>query len=301
MSGPTIHGERLLLDRRLDQEIVEITENQWKELEKIVGVSLSNRTLVIQLYLHLYSMAGSSHSPDNTVLITDILPALERWIRASDLLLEKLRAKKPDISSREAYLAFLDQDRIQKLHRALPSQLLLFAAESAVGAGQIVKQEIESETRHLPIENDLWSAWVCLTARVLKGAGLKISGASIDKSSHSNPSPFIRAIMELQSLLPKQCRRYNGYESVRTATQQSLRSMGGLKTQLLLQVLMWGLQLPEQSGYPGSLRKGSKDHIAAFEARVREMQHKIAVRNQKFGFDAYSAFPHLRPAPENET
>lgn len=301
MSSPTIHGERLLLDRRLDLELVEITETQWREIERIIGVSLSNRTMAIQFYMHLYGMAGSSHSPDNTVLVTDILPALERWMRAGDLLIERLRGKKIDLSSRDAYVALLDEERIQKLRRALPSQLLLFAAESAVGAGQIVRQEIESESRHRPIENDLWSAWVCLTARILKAAGLKISGASIDKSSHANPSPFIRAVIELQSLLPKQCRRYNGYESVRTATQQSLRNMGGLKTQLLVQVLMWGLQLPEHPGYPGNLRKGTKGDIAAFEARVREMQHKIALRNQKFGFDPYSVFPHLRPSSEGET
>jgi hypothetical protein len=127
---------------------------------------------------------------------------------------------------------------------------------------------------------------------------LTISGASTDKSAHESPSPFIRAIIKLQSFLPKECQRFNGYESVRKAAQQSLAAMGEMKEQMLLQLFFWGMQLPETAGYPGNLREGSKDRIAAFEARVKEMQDKIASRNKKFGFDPYSVFPHLRPSSE---
>jgi hypothetical protein len=74
--------------------------------------------------------------------------------------------------------------------------------------------------------------------------------------------------------------------------------MGGMKKQMLLRVLLWGMQLPEHSGYPGDLRQGSKDRIAAFETRAEDMQRKITNRNQKFGFDPYSIFPHLRPSSE---
>jgi len=298
MSRPTLHGERLLLDRS-GFEWVAIKDNEWNDFEKVIGLRISSQIRErIEFHLHIYGLVGSCYSPDNTVLLTDIIPALDRWIRAGNSLLEILKAEKKDIQSRDAYAEFLDPNRTKTLVRDLPLQFLLFAVQSAIAAADIVKLEIENEKRNLPIENDLWSAWVCLTARILDSAGLTISGASTDKTV--NESPFISGIVKLQSFLPKECRRFNGYESVRIATQQSLRRMGGMTDELLLQVLIWGLQPPECVGYPGNLRQGSKDRIAAFEERVKEMQELVASRNRKNALQFYSVLPHLRPSSETE-
>jgi hypothetical protein len=299
MSHPALHGERLLLDRPGFERLTMVTieDDEWKDFEKIIGLPISGEIRDrIKFHLDVYSLAGSAYSPDNTALVTEVLPALDRWMRAGNSLLEKLKAEKKDIQSRDTYVEFLDPARIATLSRDLPAQLLLFSVQSALAAGEIVKHEIENENRNLPIENDLWSAWVCLTARILDRAGLTISGASTDKSTHE--SPFIRGIVKLQSFLPKECRHFNGYESVRTATQQSLRRMGGMKDELLLQVLIWGLQSPECAGYPGNLREGSKDRFVAFEARVKDMQDIFASRNRKFSLEPYSVYPHLRPSSE---
>ncbi len=70
---------------------------------KLLGHTQASTT---QRYAHL------------AVLVTEIPPALERWLRTGNSLLENLKAEKKDILSRDAYVELLDQDRIQKLHRA---------------------------------------------------------------------------------------------------------------------------------------------------------------------------------------
>lgn len=290
-----IHGERLLLNR-VSSEIVIIDDEDWKEFERIIEHPIQDFRTAISLYLNLFSYAASHYRPENTVLITEILPALNRWIKVGESLLQSLGTENKAHASREEFVKSLDQDRIAALPRALPLELLRFAGEAALSAATIVKTEIEHEGRNLPIENDLWCAWVCLTARALEKAGIETTGASTDKSIHE--SPFIKGIDFLQSFFPRHCHRYNGYESVRTNTQAAVRAMGGMEHRMLMQVLMWGLQLPETAAYPGNLHAGAQDRIALFEKRIKEMQLRIAERNKRWGFDPYLKFPHLRPTSE---
>jgi hypothetical protein len=101
----------------------------------------------------------------------------------------------------------------------------------------------------------------------------------MDKTA--NGSPFIRGIVKLQSFLPKECQRYNGYESIRVAMQQSLSGMKTMTDRMLIHILGWGLQFPDWRGYPGNLRQGSKDRTVAFEAREKELRRRIAIRHWK--------------------
>lgn len=302
MSRSNRHGERLLLSW-LDFKWATITDHQWKDVERDIGLGLSNQVRDrIKFHIDVYCTAGSFYSPENTVLVTEALPAIDAWLKAGKSLLKKLKAQKQEIQSRKSLLQnlleLLHPDRIEGLSRGLPMRLLLFAVQSAVAAGEIVRREITDESRNMPMEADLWSAWVCLMRQDLESAGLTISGASTDKTAHESPSPFIRGIVKLQSFLPKECQRYNGYEFVRKATQQSLLVMGDMEAEMLLQVLFWGMQLTGRVGYPGKMRQGPKDRIAAFEALVEDMKRDRRIHNKKFGFDPSSIFPHLRPSSE---
>src|SRR4051812_28018425 len=111
MPRTTVHGERLLLNWP-DSKCVTLGDDDWKDFEKVIGLRISSETKDrIKFYLDFYCMTGSAYSPENTVLVTEILPALERWIRAGNSLLETLKAGKEDIQSRDTYVDFLDPDR----------------------------------------------------------------------------------------------------------------------------------------------------------------------------------------------
>lgn len=291
-----LHGERLVLKRPKSVHFMALSDDGWKLFEQIIEHPVQDFRSWISYCLFLYNFAASHYTPENTVLVTDLLPALNRWIKVGEHLLQRLRTEENVDASRDALVQFLDQDRIAALSRILPLELLGFTANAALSAATIVKNEIEHESRNLAIENDLWSAWVCLTAKALEREGVETTGASTDKSTHE--SPFIKGIDFLQSFFLKDCHRYNGYESVRINTQAALRAMGGMDERMLMHILGWGLQFPEWVGYPGNLNEGSQDRIALLEERVKEVQLRVAERNKKQGFDPYLKFPHLRPTSE---
>jgi hypothetical protein len=286
-----LHGERIVLNG-LVSKATSIGDDDWCDFEKLVGLKFSTEIRErIRCYLDLFYLVDSLYWPENTVLVSKLIPLLDKWVLAGQKLLEALGGEELDVQSRKAIVQFLNPEKVQTLTRKLPSGLLLFAAQSAMAAANLARKEIQSEDRNLPPRADLWSAWVCLTAKTLQEAGLKISGASTDKSL--NESPFITGVVKLQSFLPKESRHYDGYESVRIAAQQSLRTMGEMSDEMLMEVLCWGMQLHGWSGYPGGLRE-SKEQIREFEERVRKKKQEIAIRNQKSAIDYTKLFPWLR-------
>ena len=82
MHRPTLHGERILLNRDWGKiRRPTITNDDWNDLQKIINLTLPDETRQrIEQYLHIYGGIGSFYSPENTVLVSEILPALERWI-----------------------------------------------------------------------------------------------------------------------------------------------------------------------------------------------------------------------------
>jgi hypothetical protein len=280
-----LHGERILFGHT-DLKLIVIEESAWNRFDKAIGLKTSNEIRErLKFHLELYGMAGSLYAPGSTRLATDIVPRLDRWLRESLSLLQTLQAEEANIQSRTEYMELFASNRLENANKLVPLQFLRHASRSAVAAARIAKREIDGEQRNRPVENDLWPAWVCLTAKILKSAGLKISGASTDKSPKQ--SPFITGLMTLQTWLPKECRRLNTYESVRVAAQQSL-NMDRMNDESLLQILIWELQ--PRSPYPGDLRRASKDKMAAFESLVKEMRAKPAF------IDVYALYPHLRPS-----
>jgi hypothetical protein len=199
--SPRLHGERLVLRRPKSVHFTALSDDGWKLFEQIIEHPVQNFRSWISYCLFLYNFAASHYTPQNTVLVTDLLPALNRWIKVGEQLLQRLRTEKNVDASRDALVQFLDQDRIAALSRILPLELLGFTANAALSAATIVKNEIEHESRNLAIENDLWSAWVCLTAKALEREGVETTGASTDKSTHE--SPFIKGIDFLQSFFLK--------------------------------------------------------------------------------------------------
>lgn len=280
MSDSSIWGERYPLRRGPIQE-VNLGDAEWQKLEETVGLSLSaDVRKKIKAWALLYGYVGSIYSQSNTVLASEFVPKLRSWLESTDSLLETLKAERNEISSVEDFVAeFLHETNATEIRKGLPLEFLVFAVQSASAVGAFVMKQLTHEDRNLPIQNDLWSAWVCLTKQELEKAGVKISGASIDKSHDDSPSPFINAIIELQSLLPLECQHFKGYESVRKGTQQSLRAMGTMTQDTLLQLMAgWGTQV--HNGYPGSLRQRSPEEVQEFDEAAQEIRALLLDRHR---------------------
>lgn len=278
MSDAGIRGERYVLRRGSFRE-VKLGDFEWKALEDVVGLPLPlDVREQIKVFADLYAFIGPMYSQANTVLASEIVPALASWLESTNSLLERLKVGKEEINSKADFLVeYLHKKTAKRIAKALPLEFLAFAVQSAAKVGAFVLKRLTHEDRNLPIENDLWSAWVCLTTQELEKAGVKITGASVDKSHDDSPSPFIRAIMELQSLLPEECQHFGGYESVRKGTQQSIRAFGEMRKDTLLHLLAgWGAQL--HTGYPGSLRRASPEKVQEFEETAQEIRALLAGR-----------------------
>lgn len=278
MSDVSVRGERYVLGRVSFRE-VQLGDSEWKSLEDILQSPLpSDVREQIKVYADLYAFIGPMYSDANTVLASEFVPALRSWLNSTNSLLERLKVETKEISSKADFLAeFLQEKTAKRIVKALPMEFLAFAVKLAATVGTFVLNALTHENRNLPIKHDLWSAWVCLTTQELEKAGVKTTGASIDKSHDEFPSAFIEAIMELQSLLPGECQHFKGYESVRTGTQQSIRSMGKMEKDTLVHLLAgWGAQL--HTGYPGKLREASPEKVQEFGETAQEIRAQLANR-----------------------
>lgn len=271
-------SERIPL-RRLDSEASLPTEETWR----IIQTEILDRPLdewireLVGIATVAYSLFGSTHSDENTVLSSELMPALESWMRATANLRRTLRLTVQPQELRfgraEVILPFAEHNDIRSYGKMLPLELLAVSVASATAAASVALDEI-GKGAGARIRNDLWSAWVCLVAIYLSRAGVKPTASSGNKPPKE--SPFVKVIQLLQSSLPPSCQRFTGsdepYESITNGIKRARRTLGKLnEKQLLLILAGWGSSV--LTGYGGPLESSSATDIVEFsETAERKLE-----------------------------
>jgi hypothetical protein len=181
------------------------------------------------------------HSKHQTIGASKAHLALEAWLKASSRLRlalgKKTSAKK--LSRAEIIAMFWGEDKAKHLGKMQPLVFVQYVLRGAMGAALSALDEIPERRLTSELEGDIWLAWIRLLALAIEEAGLKVSASSSSKLIRE--SPFVRAVMFLQDRLPKDCKRYNGYESVAKGIQKSRGKLGHLDDKYLLAIMMgWG-------------------------------------------------------------
>lgn len=254
-------------------------EYDWDEIQGIVEPELDDRTReLIETVTSAFGIFGDIQADDNSILVSEFLPALTSWTRATDNLRRTLRLEVNSAEKKfgraDVILPFLERD-VESFGRILPLELLGLTVSSATAACQVVHDEIEAAGSR--IKNDLWSVWVCLVAIYLTRGGVKVTASSGSKKE----SPFVRVIQSLNSCLPVGCQRFSesgdSYESVANGIKLARRTLGKLSEKELLLILAgWGSGILK--GYQGPLETSGEAEIAEFEARAERVFADIGRR-----------------------
>jgi len=214
---------------------------EWASLEKILGVALpAEARAKIDEANSAYAKYAFLHAEENTVSYGRIKQRTRSWIKVTAKLLKDLRVSttaKPAGMSRDQVIALWRGKRSRKrLQKMTPLEFFAFILTCGIEAEAYAIGEIEKG--HVAVAPDLWSAWVCLIARVCSTCGVKPTAGGRIKG---DGSPFVRAIELLQDHLPPPCRIYSGYDSITTNIQKAKRKLGHCSELLLLLLLtFWG-------------------------------------------------------------
>jgi uncharacterized protein (DUF1778 family) len=225
-----------------------LSERDWQELEGLWGASLAIETReVIETASRVYALVGPAHER-NTVTAVKAEKALTAWIKASGrlrLALGVTTTSAPPLTKAEIVARFYGEPAIQKIGKMKPLSFVQYVLEAAMAAAEFA---IADEQRISPeLEKDLWRAWVAYLAIAVEKVGVKVSAASSNKTK--NPSPFVTGVIFLQERLPKECRRFNDYDSVAKGVQLS-RKFREKSPEALLGILAgWGAGIPEFGEY----------------------------------------------------
>jgi hypothetical protein len=222
----------------------------WQELERLWNTPLTIDTREkIETASRIYAFVGPAHVR-NTVTVVKAEKALNDWIKACGRLRLALGATKtsaPLLTKKEIIQRFYGRQAIQKIGKMKPLSFVQYAVEAAMGAAQLAIVDKQHTNISAALEKDFWRAWVAYLANVAKQLGVKVSAASSNKSN--NESPFVKGVIFLQQRLPKECRRFNGYDSVAKGVQQA-RKFEEKSPETLLGILAgWGAGIPEFGEY----------------------------------------------------
>ncbi|MCX7307215.1 MAG: hypothetical protein NTZ72_04385 [Afipia sp.] len=240
-----------------------LTAAEWKEIE----VPFERRQISelarerIDYANMLFALVAPNHSQENSVTVKEITKQIESWQKTTRNLrreLETPRTTAIKIRTKAEIIARHKSKRaIHRIRKMPPLQFFTFTIESSLVAADLALETLKNNhQRPSSLKGDLWSAWICLIALALQDQGFKITATSLNKSKRE--SPFVSLIQKIQTILPTECRRFSGYESVTKGVQQARRKMGGLKQKTLMAVLGgWGgLMLTDYSA----------DAVAKFDA-----------------------------------
>lgn len=246
--------------RKILGSYTDLDPNNWKELEKILGVQLpaSTRERIDEANRN-FAKYGPRQSKQNTIALSKVKAAIQKWADATDRLRNALRAGPPSsyesIEAREHIIAAWRKKR-KRLKKALPLEFLEFSTGLAHASAKLVLSELENSPG--PIRTDMWCAWVCIIAAALKDHGVKFSAASRDKGEGSK---FVKAVEHLQTSLPPECQLYVGYDSIAKYVQQAKRSFGDSTERSLHMIIgFWGSGIAPP--YPGNLSQRAEGRIS---------------------------------------
>lgn len=245
----------------------------WKQLEAIVGKPISAEIRdKINIVTQCYANVGPTFSNDNTVPATEVVAALDSWLKATGRLRRAIRLA-PAPKDQNLDPADLTTISLAATRPFLALEVLAAAVRSADITGNFVKSRVSEEIGGL--KGDLWSVWVCLIGVYFQKLNLKITVSSPDKSHHD--SPFVSLIEQLQNSLPPECRRLTGYGSIAQGIKRARRTLGKLnESQLLLILAGWGSQV--LTGYPGFLEKRTPAELVelkeVFDAVLAELDRE---------------------------
>lgn len=195
---------------------IQISESVWEACEDAMGVGPFNPELREKIWLAcaMYRAVGLQYESSNTMPRGAIKKAIQRWLDNTGRLLKLLNSpptkRQPahGLDMAEHVVAMLENSKPTKLPTELLASVLQLA--SAVGINTLV----ELDKLSVGLEHDFWGIWVALIAKSLEESGLKITAASLNKSTTGTPSPFVQMIICLQPVLPDVCQRRTGVESL---------------------------------------------------------------------------------------
>lgn len=249
-------------------------EYDWDEIQNIVGRALDDRTReTIDAVTGAFAMFGAVHADENTILLSQLQPALDSWKIATDRLCRVLRLsvapKEEQFRRIDVIRPFIENDDWKTFGRMLPLELLSLSVSVSTAAERVAREEIEKGAASR-IKNDLWSAWVCLIEGYLCRAEVNVT---VNKSTKTE-SPFVNVIRALQSQLPVGCQRFalstDPYESVALGIIRARHALGTLsEKQLLLILAGWGSGI--LNGYQSPLETATEGEIAEFKKKAERV------------------------------
>jgi hypothetical protein len=258
---------RVLAKVQSNDSYQELKDEGWRELEKLWTATLPpNLREKIETGNRVYAMIGPLHER-SSVTVVKAEKALSDWIKASGRLRLELCAETTSartLSKREVVERFCKESAARKISKMRPLSFAQYVIEAAIGAAQFAIAEIKCQNMDPGLKRDLWFAWVGFLACVAEEVGVKITASSSNKSR--NESRFVRGIMALQQRLPKECRRFNGYESVAKGVQEARRKFGKEDPATLLAIIAaWGANLP---GFDSRNRAEARAVIGKLRDRI---------------------------------
>lgn len=178
-----------------------IEDQEWSEIEKLLNAKLNvDVRNGIEIAGDMFAYGGLTYTVENSVLTSDTLAQIDSWRAASNKLRRQLQLKPlgstVKLSRRSIIRRGKKKQAFKRLKHATSLEFLGVFLQRAIEAAELVSLELHGETRNGPIERDLWSAWVTLTARHLRSQNISVTAASLNKTTKL--SPFVELIDRLQ-------------------------------------------------------------------------------------------------------
>lgn len=218
-----------------------LTAAEWKHIEDdLLDGRLSEQARErIDAANGAFAVVAPSHSHQDSIPIKEISKQIRGWQKTTRSLRGELET--PHISKiknqtrAKIIAAYASEKAIKRIGKMPPLQFLAFTIRSALAAANLALHEIEQTQGLSSLKGDLWFAWVCIIASILRSEGFKVSASSSNKTSKN--SPFVLLIEKLQDTLPKECKRFTGYDSIAKGVQKAKREFGSYKESTLLAIL----------------------------------------------------------------
>jgi hypothetical protein len=247
MVGSASHKGRVFTKFEFEGRHNKVAKPDWRKLEKLWGVSLPEEARSkLDIANRLYAAVGPTHSGKGTVSVVAAKNALANWIKASGRLRKALGARTtsaPVLTKAEIVQKFYGTAAVKKIGKMKTLTFVQYVTEVAIGAAELGLKEIDEFKLSPELESDLWLAWAAFASSVAKGAGAKISASSSNKTA--NESPFVVGLSSLQELLPAECQRRNGYDSIAKGVQDARKKFGQTSPDALLAIIAaWGAGIP---------------------------------------------------------
>lgn len=273
--------ERKRIPLKRFASVAGLSENLWSEIGKMLGTQIDETTRSsIEGVTLLFAMSGAIQSDENTILESELWPALDAWRRATDELRRVLRLGVDPVEETfgriDVIKPFLEdviwpsqeRDDWRIFGGMLPLQALALSVSSATAAARVASAELKGTAGR--IKHDLWSAWACLVGTYLSRAKVDVS---VSKNSKTE-SPYVNVIRSLQSHLPAGCQRFSEstdpYESVAIGIIRAHRALGKRSEKQLLLILGgWGTGI--LNGYQGPFETAGESKIAEFELQAERV------------------------------